>query len=41
VRSDFALGKFADTLAQVILFIGKREIHASLASKEMEYTPKV
>ena len=31
VRSDFALGKFANTFAQVVLFVGKREIHASLA----------
>jgi hypothetical protein len=30
VGSDFALGKFADGLSELLLFLGKREIHGSL-----------
>ena len=31
VRSDFAFGKFADAAAELVLFVGKREIHEFLA----------
>ena len=31
MRSDLSLGKFADGLAEVLLFVGKSEIHEGLA----------
>jgi hypothetical protein len=41
VGSDFAFGEFADGFAELLLFLGKGEIHGFLACWYRLYSTKV